>query len=85
MKALNSTLLVAPTLTTGGRELSRNSILLCAEPRLVLKCFKLSHKLSVLCLSDGIHFWKILFSRSRAEACQASDISTPFDLFKPTI
>lgn len=82
INALNS-LLVAQTLTMGGRELSGNFILSCAEPRLVVKCLRLSHRLSVLCLSDGDHFWKILSSRSVAEACQASDISTPFILLKP--
>ena len=57
----------------------------CAKPRLLVKCFKWSHRLLVLSLSDGDQFWKILFSSRLAEACQASETSALFDLLKPTM
>ncbi len=85
MDDLNSALLVALTMTMGGRELSGNVTLGYGEPRLIIKFFKLQNKFSVLCLSDGDHFWKILSSSSLAEACQASDNSIPLDLVKPSM
>lgn len=78
-------ILAVLTLTSGGRELSRYCILAWAEPRLFIKRHKLWHSFSVLCLSEGVHCWKTVFSRAAAEACQALEISTPFDVLQPSI
>lgn len=68
----------------GGWDRSGKATLWWAEPRLLLKHLRLSHKSSRLLLSAGDHFRKIPSSRRLADSCQSSDTSSALDLFQPT-